>query len=161
MNRNEGFSHGRGFCKGTTWVLLRQFTNGLAQVGGDTGTNPYVGDRPCEEHYPILCINVVGYGAPPPSNGYDYSHNWSGGAVQRTPAEYTGHDIGSRRDANRLCKAHFGNGYRMATHHDGALGTTGNGGWEFWGFAGGLHSGLRYWIAVNDQNSNPWNPWGY
>jgi hypothetical protein len=38
----------------------------------------------------------------------------------------------------------------MAEFHDGG------GGWSYWGF-GNIQIGRRFWVAINDQNANPWN----
>ncbi|HFC12907.1 MAG TPA: fasciclin domain-containing protein, partial [Anaerolineae bacterium] len=81
MSAEEGFSAGRYGCQGNTWVIHKQI-NGKVQVGGDHSSNPFVGDRPCKNRYPILCIRVDGWSPPPNSHGEDYNYGWSGGWVK-------------------------------------------------------------------------------
>ena len=154
MMPQEGLRASRTSCQGTTWVIHRQF-NGLIQVGADRITNPYKGDTNCDKSYPVLCINVQGYTSPMNENGANFNHGWSGGNVDIT-YPYTGHQINSRDKANAKCHEHFGGGWRMASFHDGSLGTEGTDGWKFWAY-GGLNTGRRFWVAVNDQPANPWN----
>lgn len=155
MSRWQGEQAGRGHCKGLTWVIHRQI-DGKVQVGADQSSNPYVGDRGCGDSYPVLCIRVDGFAPPAPSNGIDYSRGWSGGYVKLSNA-ISGSEISNRTRANAVCEATFGAGWRMATFHDGNLGLAGTTGWEFWAY-GGLQPGLRFWVGINDQYANPWNP---
>lgn len=150
-------SAGRAWCKGTTWVVHRQ-ANGLVMVGADAMTNPFVGDRSCPESYPVLCIKVDGIAPPASTGNANYSRAWSGGHVALS-FPVTGEQINTRDKANAVCQNAFGSGWRMATHHDGSLGTAGTEGWNFWAY-GNLQTGRRFWIAVNDQFANPWNPFG-
>jgi uncharacterized surface protein with fasciclin (FAS1) repeats len=158
MKEAQARAAGRAWCKGTTWVLLYQ-ANGLTLVGADASTNAFVGDRSCPESLPLLCIKVDGL-PPPPSGGgnLNYSHSWSGGHIALT-SPVTGDQINTRAKANAVCRNTFGSGWRMASHHDGALGTGGTEGWDFWAY-GNLQIGRRFWVAVNDQYANPWNPHG-
>ena len=155
MSEGEMRSQGRPWCKGMTWVVKRQ-ANGLVQVGADKMTNAYVGDRSCPEVMPALCVNVGGFGPPANANGIDYSIGWSGANIKAT-GPVSGESLSTREAANNLCKNSFGNGWRMAEFHDGSLGTANTDGWEFWGY-GDLQTGTRYWVAINDQHANPWNP---
>ncbi len=141
-------------CQGNTWVLHKQI-DGKVQVGADHSSNPFIGDRPCTDRYPILCIQVVGWQPPTNSHNEDFSFGWSGGWVKASEA-VSGKDIDTRENANAICQEQFGSAWRMAEFHDGTLGTSSSFGWEFWAY-GDLPIGLRYWVAVNDQLSNPWN----
>ncbi len=150
-----GFSAGRSECKGLTWTVLKQM-DGMVQVGSDARTNPYSGDTSCNERLPVLCINVEGFSPPANSSGNNYSESWSGANVKQT-YPFTGHDINTRDKANAKCVETFGEGWRIAEFHDGALGTAGTDGWKLWAY-GGLTTDRRFWISINDQNANPWNP---
>ena len=147
-------NQGRSGCRGTTWVIHKQY-NGLVRVGADAKTNPYLGDEPCSTNLPVLCIRVDGYGPPPSSGANTYSDGWSGGRVLLT-SPVSGIHINTRDVANNACVGAFGSAWRMATHHDGSLGTGGTDGWAFWAY-GDLLPGTRFWIGVNDQQANPWN----
>lgn len=145
---------GRAGCQGHTWTIQRQ-QDGLVRVGADATSNPFFGDRGCGDSYPVLCIRVDGYGPPAPANGNNYAAGWSGGWVQAT-GHVSGFAIDTREKANQLCAASFGAAWRMATFHDGVLGTGGTDGWSLWAY-GNLPVGQRFWVAVNDQVANPWN----
>ena len=151
MSRSQG--GGKGGCAGMTWVVHRQM-DGRVQVGIDRKTNPFVGDLACGAAAPVLCIKVDGLPVPPSTSGQNYSIGWSGGTVAATHA-VSGDQISTREAATELCRSVFGNGWRMAEFHDGALGT-GTNGWAFWAY-GSLPSGQRYWVANNDQRANVWN----
>ena len=154
MMPGEGLAASRSVCQGTTWVIHRQF-DGLLQVGADRISNPYKGDQNCDQRFPVLCVKVQGHGIPANTNNANFNHGWSGAEIGTT-YPLSGHDINTRDKANNACREAFGGGWRMATHHDGALGTEGTDGWKFWGY-GGLPTGRRFWVAVNDQPANPWN----
>lgn len=150
-----GFASGRAQCKGMTWTVLKQ-QDGLVLVGSDALTNPYSGDTNCNERLPILCINVEGFSPPANANGNNYSESWSGANVKQT-YPFTGHDINTRDKANQRCVEVFGEGWRIAEFHDGALGTAGTDGWKLWAY-GGLTNNRRFWVSINDQAANPWSP---
>ena len=154
MSIEEGVAAGRNGCQGNTWVIHKQI-NGKVQVGGDHSSNPFVGDRPCSYRFPVLCIRVDGWNPPANSHGEDYSIGWSGGYVKASNA-VTGVQINTREKANAVCQSTFGSAWRMAEFHDGSLGTANTDGWEFWAY-GSIQPGLRFWVANNDQPSNPWN----
>jgi hypothetical protein len=145
---------GRNGCQGHTWTVQRQ-QDGLVRAGADASSNPFHGDRGCNNSYPVLCIRVDGHAPPAPSSGNNYAHGWSGGWVQATHS-VSGFEIDSREKANQLCANSFGSAWRMVNFHDGALGIGGTGGWSLWGY-GNLPVGQRFWVAVNDQAANPWN----
>ena len=155
MMPNYGLSAGRPMCKGVTWVIEKQM-DGMVLVGSDALTNPYTGDTNCDQRLPILCIRVEGFTPPANTNGNNYSESWSGGQVGQT-YPFSGHEINTREKANQKCVDTFGSGWRIMEFHDGALGTAGTDGWKAWAY-GGLNTGRRMWISINDQPANPWNP---
>lgn len=154
MSQAQGLSAGRYGCQGTTMVLHQQI-NGKVQVGLDQSSNPFVGDRPCSYRLPILCIKVDGYAPPANSHGRNFSHGWSAGHLKPS-RPVTGNEISTVGAASQVCEQTFGTGWRMATFHDGSMGTSNTDGWEMWGY-GSFPLGLRMWAAVNDQPANPWN----
>lgn len=147
-------AEGRPWCKGMTWVVLEQ-GNGLVKVGADAMTNAFHGDRSCPETYPVLCMKVDALGVPA-SGASNYAEGWSGGHVALSHP-VTGTQLNTRENANNVCKNQFGTGWRMAEFHDGCLGTANTDGWRFWAY-GNLEIGRRFWVAINDQHANPWNP---
>lgn len=155
MSYDEAVASGNSGCYGMTWVIHKQL-NGLVEVGADGSSNPYFGDRPCGDRYPVLCIRVDGFAPPANSHDWDYSSGWSGGWVKQSNA-VSGHEIDTRAKANAVCANTFGQAWKMAGFHDGNLGTGGTDGWDFWAY-GTLTTGLRFWVAVHDQAANPWNP---
>ena len=155
MPRSVGESINQGDCRGMTWTLLKQNGN-VALIGADSRSNPYRGDTVCEETLPVLCIRVDGF-APPPNVGGDlFNINWTGGQV-RASSPINGAQLNSRAQATSWCTRSFGNGWRMASMHDGVLGTDTSSAWRFWAY-GSLQIGQRYWVAVYDQPANPWSP---
>lgn len=155
MMPEQGQAAARTECRGMSWVIHRQF-NGLVQVGVDNKSNPYRGDTNCNNRLPVLCIKVQGYGVPTSQKGVYFNQGWSGATVNTT-YPFSGHEINTRDKANAKCRAAFGGGWRMAEFHDGALGQLGTDGWSFWAY-GGLPTGRRMWVSINDQPANPWNP---
>lgn len=111
------------------------------------GCNAYQGDTSCATALPILCLQPDG--APNPGVATNFSNGWAGGFVYLT-APVPGVALGSLTNANAICAARFGAGYRMAEFHDGA------GGWG-WQAYGNLDGASRFWVHINDQSANCWN----
>ena len=155
MSMATGVAAGRPFCKGVTWSIHKQ-VNGMVMVGSDGKTNPFTGDTSCAERLPVLCIRVDGYTPPVNFAGNNFNDRWSAGTVGRS-FPVPGTALTTRESANAVCSEAFGGGWRMATFHDGSLGTGQYNGWYLWAY-GGLNTGQRFWIAINDQPANPWNP---
>ena len=155
MMPEVGRAAGRAYCKGLTFVIQKQM-NGMVLVGTDALSNPYTGDTNCNQRLPVLCIRVDGFSPPANFDGNNYSESWSGGQIAQS-YPFSGHEINTRESANAKCVESFGEGWRMLEFHDGSLGTAGTDGWKVWGY-GGLQSGRRYWVSINDQPANPWNP---
>jgi hypothetical protein len=154
MPRSQGEATSLDDCRGTTWVLLKQVSN-MALVGADRQTNPFHGDETCHAQRPVLCIKVDLFSPPASIDVNHFNVNWSGGQV-KTTVPVSGFSINTRAKAHNLCVNSFGQGWRMATMHDGTLGTAGSFAWRFWAW-GGLVSGQRFWIAIPDQPANPWS----
>lgn len=154
---------------------------GIDRVGHNSIGDPINGDTSCHAMRPILCVNVDGSARPPyPINdetGAAFYNGWVEGHFART-LPIKGFRMNSRDDANEICRAHFGRGWRMAEFHDGryiadmsdqthygdaahspspwpAQGKL-RGGWTMYGF-GNLGADTRFWVAVNDQKANCWN----
>ncbi len=142
-------------CRGMSWTLLKQNGN-VTLVGADSRSNPYRGDTDCSQSLPVLCIKVDGFSPPPNVSGDQFNINWSGGQVQAT-FPVNGNALRSRTSATNVCVRSFGNGWRIASMHDGVLGTDTTAAWRFWAY-GSLKIGERYWVAVYDQPANPWSP---
>ena len=154
---------------------------GVDNVGIAGTGNPYTGDTLCKLKLPILCVSVDGSARPnydgSVGNG-EFYNGWVEGHLQTT-LPVKGKSLTSEATGDKYCAAAFGPGWRMAEFHDGAyttpMNTTTNwgtpsqnpvspwqagyphGGWTFWGF-GNVNPNTRYWVAVNDQPGNCWNP---
>lgn len=130
----------------------------------------YVGDTACSVPLPPLCLRVDGRPRPPglvTGRGYamppDFYAGWAQGEVKAgKPVAAT--QWRSQADADALCRAQFGPGWRLAEFHDAVREGTGengeaasHGGWNFYA-AGALDTTTRYWVANNDTAANCWNP---
>ncbi|MCP3062901.1 flagellar hook-length control protein [Myxococcus sp. K38C18041901] len=132
--------------KGLTWARISH-ASGIDEVGCD-GCNPYDGDTACTERRPILCIKYDT--SPRPANlSHLYYAGWAGGNIATT-LPVAGTLLESLPRATQLCIQFFGPGWRMATFHDGA-------GWGFNAY-GAVRSDTRFWVYINDQQANCWNP---
>ncbi len=168
-------SGGKGFTYG---LYGHDPSLGVDNVGIFGTGNPYTGDTNCRIKRPILCVNVDG--SPRPnynvSPGYEMYNGWVEGHYTTTvPTKGTA--LQSQAHADSLCAAAFGTGWRMAEFHDGAyingmdsthygnsIGSQSpwqsgapHGGHTAWGF-GHVRNDTRYWVAINDQPGNCWNP---
>jgi hypothetical protein len=143
---------------GMTWTVLNQ-QNGYVHVGTDAQTNVYAGDTKIDQYLPILCL-LVNNQAAPSGISFDYYTGWARGAVQAT-ASIRGSALTSQQQADTICAATFGAGWRMAEFHDGRYGAgfSATGGWSYWA-AGTSIPGTRFWVAISDQPANPWNSAG-
>jgi hypothetical protein len=127
--------------------------------------NAYTGDTPCETSLPLLCVNVDGRSRPAglavPSKGggvmpAQFYAGWAAGRVAATPP-IAGSDLLSAENAGEICRAEFGEGWRMAEFHDGRIDEAGNrGGWA-WYANGRLDTSTRYWVQNNDTTANCWD----
>jgi hypothetical protein len=149
--------------KGMTWGVLPpsvatyQFVNvdcaGLPGEITPSGHNcdPYNGDTQCSKSLPILCVNDDVKDPFPRDHlninpkGY---HGWFGGKIDDSII-VKGSDLTSRKKADYICSSKLGDGWRMASFHDGN-------GWGFWA-RGQVKSKTRFWVAINDQPANCWD----
>src|SRR5262245_44788088 len=67
-------------CRGMTWVLGKQVTPKIVDVGNDATTEAYQGDTSCNAELPVLCIRRDEL--PEPAGLVtDAYHGWSGSTV--------------------------------------------------------------------------------
>ena len=168
--------------KGFTFGLYSHDPNlGIDHVGFDGSGNPYTGDTICRQKRPILCVNVDGSARPNyvVASGQEFYQGWVEGHYTTT-LPVKGTTLTSEAAADAKCAADFGAGWRMAEFHDGRYtapmdatnnwGTSSQNGSSPWvsftyptggstayGF-GNINPKTRYWVAVNDQPANCWNP---
>jgi len=148
-------------------------------TGSNGGCNAYKGDTPCNHSIPILCINKCKYKRPnyPIDCGSyampgEFYCGWSEGFIALSRPVF-GYNLLSQANGDKICASQYGTGFRMAEHHDGRWvsgmnannffystwpATTSSGGWGFvsYGVKGPVWT--RFWVAINDQNANCWNP---
>jgi len=122
--------------------------HGLPASGLKPSCNAYTGDTSCAERRPVLCINKDKLLAQPSGIGDGKYNMWSGGEVRLTDS-IEGYQLNSLESANSLCSEYFGQGWRMAEHHDGW-------GWGFWA-KGNISSEQRFWVHIHDQPANCWD----
>jgi hypothetical protein len=171
---------------GLTWgKYTHDASLGIDRVGIFGTGNPYVGDTACSVKLPVLCVNVdhsprPNYAIPPAggSGPAEFYSGWLEGHIATT-RPIKGSTLTSAASGDQQCVASFGNGWRMAEWHDGkyvlgmdaanfwgntsnswstwASGVAANGGHTFFAF-GNVRSDKRYWVYINDQQGNCWNP---
>lgn len=129
----------------------------------------YAGDTACATRLPLLCLRVDGRPRPPgliTGKGYamppDFYAGWAQGEV-KAGKPVAGTQLRSQADADAMCAAQFGTGWRLAEFHDAVReGSGGNGapashgGWNFYA-AGRLDASTRFWVANNDTAANCWS----
>jgi len=152
--------------KGMTWVhTLSNAQNGTITVGcGPTSApcNPHQGDTLCTERLPLLCIykNPSAFPVPAGVNNNDQYNKWAFGVVA-TSSPVLGNSLQHLADADKVCIAQFGTGWRTAEFHDGW-------GWHFQAYGGTVSAptvpSTRFWVYINDQvtppnnDANCWQP---
>jgi hypothetical protein len=152
---------------------------GIDHVGIDGVGNPYTGDTKCKVKLPILCTNVDG--SPRPNYdvvpGQEFYQGWVQGHFTTT-LPVKGTTITSEANGDSRCATAFGAGWRMAEFHDSVYvsgmdalnyghtigsnsdwpaGPYASGAWTQFGY-GNVRSDMRFWVAINDQPGNCWNP---
>lgn len=139
--------------KGLTWDRASiNSTTGTVDVGchGNVGgydCNPYQGDTSCNTALPILCIkkDTAAFPLPTHVDNSNQYHKWASGVVGTTvPVNLCTANVDTIQAANKLCEAEFGNGWRVAEHHDGW-------GWHFQAFGNVGNPSKRFWVNVTDQ----------
>lgn len=171
-------------AKGMTWgKRYRDDVLGIEMVGcwdgRNVGCDAYRGDTECGASLPLLCVKIDGRPRPPYRVRYPakddepYYGGWLGGEMAITPP-VRGVDLVSLDAANGFCRERFGEGWRMAEHHDGRYqggmdslhlfggewdhASAGNGGWNFYA-AGSVPEGTRFWVTIDDQKASCWDSW--
>lgn len=152
----------RPLAAGMTWTVTSLARDGPATsaVGCEGGAtlgsatsrcNPYEGDTSCVRSLPLLCLNKNGAPAPRGDDGMAAPafHRWSGARLALSPA-VAGHALTSASSADQICAERLGSDWRMAEFHDG-------GGWGLRGL-GTIATGTRFWVRINDQPANCWDP---
>jgi hypothetical protein len=111
------------------------------------GCDPYRGDTSTTLALPVSCVLRNGVAPPVGIITPGYYNQWLGGSTQHSsPLEGT--RMASRGTGDAHCTREFGLGWRMAEFHMGR-------GWGFHAF-GATPNSSRFWVAINDQNANPW-----
>lgn len=173
--------------KGMTWrKYAHDSTLGIDQINC-AGCNPYRGDTACTRALPVLCLKRDGsprpnYKVVPVPGGVldaEAYQGWAEGHVA-VSLPVVGRLLTSLAVADGVCRAQFGPGWRMAEFHDGrwAQGMSdttfyGNetnspspwpdrntpyrGGWGFFAW-GNVPENQRFWVHIDDQRANCWNP---
>lgn len=164
--------------KGMTWGVRPDASQvaydvGAVSVGcyaGFASCNPYQGDTSCCERRPILCLKKQGLPkpdavpAPIRSNGGASTHAWNGATIGATEA-VPGYRLTSPAVGDAFCVAEFGEGWRMAEHHDGnpSIATAAEPersrfGWGYFGQqAEGLQWRTGHWTRIVGQRANCWD----
>lgn len=136
--------------KGMTWSVASVPTNpvdGVSNVGCWGTCDPRNGDTSCSKALPVLCINPLGLPKPASVQETGRWNKWTGGVIGTTPAAPAPSTLS---EANALCTAEFGEGWRVAQFHDGLAGRSG---WKFlaYGNVGTLFD--RFWADIDDQKN--------
>ncbi|MGO1073761.1 hypothetical protein [Lysobacter sp. CA199] len=141
-----------GGGKGLTWRKINHLPIGVDHVGcgysnGANECDPYVGDTVCSTRLPVLCVKEDG--SPVPTGVTpDFYNSWGRGNIALTRA-VRGDSMTSLADANAVCRAELGPGYKIAGH----------GYFSWYGYAyGNIDSTTRFWAHIADQPGNCWNP---
>lgn len=113
--------------------------------------NPYKGDTSCRVTLPVLCFKP-GTAKAPVGAEADFYKGWTRGTLAATQP-VMGALLDSAAGGSARCSKALGVGWRMAEFHDGG------GGWGLQGLRGvGFGAWTRYWVHINDQPGNCWNP---
>lgn len=152
---------GGGTAKGMTWAHSASNPQTGTITVGCEGCDPYIGDMPCTQQRPLLCIYkpTPAFPLPVGVNNTDIYYQWAGGVVATTQpvagnvfAHISAGPTGT--NANDYCVAQFGPGWRVAEFHDGW-------GFNFQAYGGTVDAptvpSTRFWVHINDQSAaNCW-----
>lgn len=109
--------------------------------------NPFSGDMLCSIVQPILCFLDID--APVPAT-LSRTQNWTSGVLALS-SPVPGNRFARISDANAYCAATFGDGWRVASFHDG-------GGWILKGYGLTPSDKTRFWVDIKDQpNGTCWS----
>mgnify|MGYP006171489725 CR=1 FL=1 len=137
---------------GLTWGKVRHDSSlgtDLISCHAGSGCDPHRGNSSCEEELPILCIKNDA--SPNPGIDDGQWRTWAKGHVA-TSMPVKGTALASFQQASLLCQQQFGEGWRMAQHHEGDH----KQGWMFEAY-GNVRDDVRFWIYISDTNGNCWN----
>ena len=163
---------------GMTWKWVSRNSNLNIDFVGCNGCNAYIGDTPCDQALPILCVSKSNFKRPPydvPSTSpgvmaKEFYYGWSGGNYLTTEP-IVGSTIGSKANANKICSDRFGSEFIGMEHHLGRFvngmnsgayyyqswpSSTSSGGWNAYGY-GNVSKTDKFWAFIDDQPSNCWN----
>lgn len=122
----------------------------LAVCGGTDNQrecDPFGGDMLCKTEQPVLCFLDID--APVPTE-LDRPKNWTAGVLALTKP-IRGSHFARLSDANAYCTSTFGEGWRVASFHDG-------GGWALIGYGLVPLDRTRFWVDIKDQpNGTCWS----
>lgn len=166
---------------GLTWELMHHLDElNVDAIGCDNQQicNAYIGDTPCDQALPIVCVSQTNFTRPPynptlktgSAMSIEFYNGWSGGMFVATEP-IIGTSILSQVHANKICSDKFGKEFIAAQHHLGryvngmsdtsyfystwSLNTS-EGGWNLYGY-GNLPKNTRFWVFIRDQRANCWN----
>lgn len=164
--------------KALTWKIAKTQTVGnktyvlfATDFGPSHISDAYGGDTSIRKRRPLLCLKKFEEETPTPAGLTPLDQvtpagaltcSWSSARMVVIP-NVLGSDLHSRQVANAKCNVvglavHGESGYRMAEFHDGK--SKAWAGWSYWVEGYDVQQGLdvnaHYWIAINDQDSNPW-----
>ena len=145
--------------------------------------NAYDGDTYCKNKLPILCVSSCNFKRPPynpigcttcairPPDAPSFYDGWSGGMFKLS-SPVLGLSLLSSGNMNKICQQQFGSSFIAAEHHIGKYvpgmssttffyntwpTTTRSGGWGARGY-GNLNTTSRFWVYIDGQPANCWNP---
>ncbi len=107
---------------------------------GKPHCNPNLGDTSCHLRRPVLCILDIDAPVPDILTSPQY---WTGGILALS-STVSGNRFKRLSDANAYCAATFGEGWRVASFHDG-------GGWSLKGYGGSQNNKRRFWVDIKNK----------
>jgi len=165
----SGVAFAGGLCakKGLTWGFY--YTNsttgtsavwchsplaGILHRGEATDCDPYNGDTKCRVAKPLLCINKdTVYPRPTDVDDTNMYDKWSEGVIGTTKPVQPCTAATTLTQANQICQAEFGAGWRVAEFHDGVGGL----GWGLQAYGALGDPKHRVWVDINDKSTTCWD----
>ena len=166
--------------KGLTWSICsdrRDLNLDLEAVCCLT-CDAYNGDTSCNTRLPILCYSTCNFKRPPytpqgvSGMGRWFDDGWSGGMLRLTNP-VTGTSLLSSSNMDSICQQQFGQSFYAAHHHMGRYvagmsdtsyfynswpASTMSGGWGARGYGILNTASSKFWVYIDNQPSNCWNP---
>ncbi len=162
---------------GIDFVACHAPMDGVSQA-----CNPTAGDQPCSAVLPLLCSKSESLARPAYEVDYSmsslsmnraYYGGWQGGRTALA-ARVEGRTLRSKAVADSICVANLGTGWVVSgfhdglyfddmdslTYHDGGWDATqaSSGGWGFYSYTANLPMNARFWVYIDDQPGNCWDP---